>query len=168
MSSGIVVGYDGSEGGKAALLAAFELGRAYGEKVTIAFAFALSPVGGELHDYHAALRELADARVAEALDLASSGEAPAVEGVVVEQDPAHALVELAEERDARLIVVGTRGRKPGRRRPARLDGPQAAARLRAAGARRPGRPRIARRLIAAAYGGERGRPPSSPDDPALA
>jgi nucleotide-binding universal stress UspA family protein len=112
MSSGVVVGYDGSEGAKAALRAAAELGRAYGEKVTIAFAYALSPVGGELHDYHAALRELASRRVAEALELAAAGEAQDVDGVVVEQDPAHALVELAAERDARLIVVGTRGESP--------------------------------------------------------
>jgi nucleotide-binding universal stress UspA family protein len=27
----------------------------------------------------------------------------------VERDPAHGLVELADQRDARLIVVGTRG-----------------------------------------------------------
>jgi len=112
VSSGIVVGYDGSEGGKAALRAAFELGRRYGEKVTIAFGYALSPVGGELHDYHAALRELASSRLAEALDLASADDAPDVEGVVVEQDPAHGLVALAAERDARVIVVGTRGESP--------------------------------------------------------
>lgn len=111
MSSGVVVGYDGSEGGKAALRAALELGRAYGEKVTIAFAYAVSPVGGELHDYHAALRELASSRVAEALGLAAS-DGQDVDGVVVEQDPARGLVELAGERDARAIVVGTRGESP--------------------------------------------------------
>jgi len=112
MSAGVVVGYDGSDGAKAALRAALELGRAYGEKVTIAFAYALSPVGGELHDYHAALRELADERVAEALNLAAAGDAHDVDAVVVEQDPAHALVQLADERDARAIVVGTHGESP--------------------------------------------------------
>ena len=112
MSSGIVVGYDGSEGAKAALRAALELGRAYGEKVTIAFAYAVSPVGGELHDYQAALRELATSRVAEALGIAASDDAQDVDGVVVEQDPARALVALAGERDARAIVVGTRGESP--------------------------------------------------------
>jgi nucleotide-binding universal stress UspA family protein len=112
VSSGVVVGYDGSEGGKAALRAALELGRAYGERVTIAFAYAVSPVGGELHDYHAALRELATSRVAEALGLAASDDTQDVEGVVIEEDPARGLVELAGERDARAIVVGTRGESP--------------------------------------------------------
>ena len=32
--------------------------------------------------------------------------------MVVEQSPAQALVELADERDARLIVVGTHGESP--------------------------------------------------------
>jgi nucleotide-binding universal stress UspA family protein len=112
VSSGFVVGYDGSEGGKAALQAALELGRRYGEKVTIAFGYDLSPVGGELHDYHAALRELASSRLAEALDLASAEDAPEVEGIVVEKDPAHGLVELAAKREARAIAVGTRGESP--------------------------------------------------------
>ena len=35
-----------------------------------------------------------------------------VEAVIVEQAPAHALVALADERDARVIVVGTRGEGP--------------------------------------------------------
>ena len=32
--------------------------------------------------------------------------------MIVERPPAAALVELAEERDARVIVVGTRGESP--------------------------------------------------------
>ncbi len=110
MSAGIVVGYDGSDGAKAALRAALELGRVYGERVTIAFAYALSPVGGELHDYHAALKELASSRLAEALGLAH--DAGEVDGVIVEEDPARGLVDLAAKRDARVIVVGTRGESP--------------------------------------------------------
>lgn len=112
MSSGVVVGYDGSDGAKEALRVALELGRTYGETVTIAFAYAVSPVGGEVRDYAAALRELANARVAEALKLAADDKAQDVDGVVVEQDPARGLVQLAAERDARTIVVGTRGESP--------------------------------------------------------
>ena len=62
MSRGIIVGYDGSDCAKAALHAAIEVGRAYSEPVTIAFGYELSPVGGELHDYHAALKELVQSR----------------------------------------------------------------------------------------------------------
>jgi nucleotide-binding universal stress UspA family protein len=111
MSSGVVVGYDGSECSKAALRTAVEVGRAYGEKVIVAFGYDLNPVAGEMHDYHSALHELATRRLEEASALAA-GDGLEVEAVIVEQAPAHALVELADERDARVIVVGTRGEGP--------------------------------------------------------
>lgn len=111
MSSGVIVGYDGSECAKAALRTALEVGRAYGEKVVIAFGYELSPVGGELHDYHAALKELATNRLAEATALASA-DGVEVETAIVERAPAHGLVELAAKEDARVIVVGTRGESP--------------------------------------------------------
>jgi nucleotide-binding universal stress UspA family protein len=113
MSSGVIVGYDGSDCAKAALHTALEVGRAYGEPVTIAFGYELSPVGGELHDYHAALKELATSRLNEARELVSGEDGEVeVEVVIVEQAPAHALAELATERDARVIVIGTRGESP--------------------------------------------------------
>jgi nucleotide-binding universal stress UspA family protein len=111
MSSGIVVGYDGSDCAKAALQAALEVGKAYGEKVVIAFGYDLNPVAGELHDYHAALKDLATSRLAEGTELAAAAGSE-VEAVVVEQTPARALVALAAERDARVIVVGTHGESP--------------------------------------------------------
>ena len=110
MSSGIVVGYDGSECAKAALRVAIEVGKAYGEKLIIAFGYELSPVAGELHDYHAALKELATQRLSEAQAL--TAESDDVEAVIVERAPAQGLVELADARDARVIVVGTRGESP--------------------------------------------------------
>jgi nucleotide-binding universal stress UspA family protein len=110
MSAGIVVGYDGSDCAKEAVRVAVEIGKLYGEKVVIAFGYELNPVAGEIHDYHAALKELATQRLTEATELvADPGE---LEAVIVEQAPAHALVELADERDARVIVVGTRGEGP--------------------------------------------------------
>jgi nucleotide-binding universal stress UspA family protein len=111
MSSGVIVGYDGSECAKAALRTALEVGRAYGEKVTIAFAYELSPVGGELHDYHAALKDLATKRLAEGMALASQA-GVTVETAIVERSPAAGLVELATRQDARVIVVGTGGESP--------------------------------------------------------
>jgi nucleotide-binding universal stress UspA family protein len=111
MSSGIVVGYDGSECAKAALRTALEVGKAYGEKVIVAFAYELNPVAGEIHDYHSALKELATNRLTEARELAASQDGE-VEAVIVEHETAHALVELADERDARVIVVGSRGEGP--------------------------------------------------------
>jgi nucleotide-binding universal stress UspA family protein len=111
MSRGIIVGYDGSECAKAALRAALEVGKAYGDKVTIAFGYDLSPVGGEVRDYQEALRELAVKRLTEGEAIAAAQEGE-VDTVVLEQSPARALVELAEERDARVIVVGTHGESP--------------------------------------------------------
>jgi nucleotide-binding universal stress UspA family protein len=110
MSSGIVVGYDGSEHAKAALRVAVEIGKTYGEKVVIAFGYELNPVAGELHDYHAALKDLATKRLTEATALAAAD--ADIEAVIVEKAPATGLVELADERDARVIVVGTRGESP--------------------------------------------------------
>ena len=110
MSSGIVVGYDGSPHAKEAVRVALEVGKAYGEKVVIAFGYELNPVAGELHDYHAALKELATKRLTEATALAADD--ADVEAVIVEKAPAAGLVALADERDARVIVVGTRGESP--------------------------------------------------------
>jgi nucleotide-binding universal stress UspA family protein len=111
MSAGIIVGYDGSTCAKEAVRVAIEVGKAYGEKIVIAFAYELNPVAGELHDYHLALKDLATKRLTEATELASADGAE-VEAVIVEREPAHGLVELADERDARVIVVGTRGESP--------------------------------------------------------
>lgn len=114
MSSGIVVGYDGSECAKAAVRTALEVGRAYGEKVVIAYGYGLNPVGSEIHDYHLALRDLANTRLEEGRALAAGLAQPGqeIEAVIVERPPAEALVDLATERDARVIVVGTRGESP--------------------------------------------------------
>jgi len=113
MSSGVIVGYDGSDCAKAALRTAVEIARAYGDKIIVAFGYELNPVAGELHDYHSALREFALERIAEATRLATV-EGAEVEGSVIEKQAAHGLVELAAQRDARLIVVGTRGESPWR------------------------------------------------------
>lgn len=112
MSTGILVGYDGSDCAKQAVRIAIEVGRAYKEKVLIAFAYQISPVGGELHDYHLALKDLATKRLEEATELVHSTNGVEVEAVIVEESPAHALVDLAAQRDIRMIVVGTRGEGP--------------------------------------------------------
>ena len=111
MSSGIIVGYDGSDCAKAALRTALEVGRAYGERVTIAFGYEVNPMAGEVKDYADALKELAHKRVEEAGEIAAASDGQ-VDGVVIEESPARALVDLANERDARLIVVGTHGESP--------------------------------------------------------
>lgn len=111
MSSGVIIGYDGSECAKAALRAALDVSRAYGDKLTIAYGYEPSPVTGDLRDYQAALRARASERIAEAVDVAAAAGAD-VDGVIVEHAPAEGLAHLAARRDARVIVVGTRGESP--------------------------------------------------------
>jgi nucleotide-binding universal stress UspA family protein len=111
MSTGVVVGYDGSDCAKVALGAATEIAKQYGEKLIIAFGYELNKVTGEIGDYHHALQELATTRLKEGAELVGD-EGVEIEAVIMEEAPAKALVELADTRDARMIVVGTRGESP--------------------------------------------------------
>jgi nucleotide-binding universal stress UspA family protein len=112
MSAGVIVGYDGSDCAKGAVRVAIEVAKAYGDKLIVAFAYDLNPVAGEMHDYHAALKELADKRLKEAMELAGPASGVEIEPAIVERHPAPGLVELADLRDARVIVVGTHGESP--------------------------------------------------------
>jgi nucleotide-binding universal stress UspA family protein len=112
MSAGVIVGYDGSECAKAALRTGAEVAKVYGDKLIVAFGYELNPIAGEMRDYQLALRELATKRLEEAEALVGADAGVEIEAVIVERAPAHALVELADERDARVIVVGTRGEHP--------------------------------------------------------
>ena len=93
--------------------------------------------GGEIPSQREAVREIAEKATAEGAALA---EAAGVEHEVRLKalKPSHALLEAAAEGDARLIVVGSHGEIADPRRDSRLDAVQAAARIRAARARRPG------------------------------
>jgi nucleotide-binding universal stress UspA family protein len=109
--AGIIVGYDGSDGAEAALRSAVDLSKRLGERLTVVFAFEANPVGGEALDYWAALREHGEGRLAKALEEAKAAGVEA-ERVLAERPPADALSELARERDAAMIVVGSRGERP--------------------------------------------------------
>lgn len=108
---GFVVGYDGSDGSGAALHHALELGRELDAPVCVVFGFRANPVGGELTDYRKALDEHARGVLAQATETAKA-EGVAVETVIAEEDPAHALAEVGRDRQARAIVVGSRGESP--------------------------------------------------------
>lgn len=113
MSSGIIVGYDGSDCAREALRVGLEVGRAYGEPVIIAFGYEVNRMAGEVKDYADSLRELAQKQLSHGIHQAQAAGVE-VEAVIVEDSPAKALVDLATERDARVIVVGTRGESPFR------------------------------------------------------
>jgi nucleotide-binding universal stress UspA family protein len=108
---GIVVGYDGTEGAKAALEKAVELGKRLGEGLTVVFGFDANPVGGEALDYWDAVRQHGQEVLESALKEAGSAGVE-VESLVAEKAPSAALAEIADERDASMIVVGSHGERP--------------------------------------------------------
>lgn len=107
----IVIGYDGSDEAKRALERTRTLAEAFGAQVVIVFVLHPPPAA----DVGAALtisdesREMAEEELREAqLLLADSGIESEAQTVVGE--PGHAIVEIAEELGADLIVTGTRER----------------------------------------------------------
>ena len=72
--------------------------------------FEANPVGGEALDYWAALREHGESVLGEASEAAEAAGVD-VETLVVERAPAEALSELAAERKADMIAVGSHGER---------------------------------------------------------
>jgi nucleotide-binding universal stress UspA family protein len=110
--SEIVVGYDGSECSNAALGKACEMAKALGDKVVVVFGYAPGGYGGgEIPTHREAVEELGEKLAAEAEKRAA---AAGVEHEVklVPRKAHHALVETADELDARMIVVGSYGDPP--------------------------------------------------------
>jgi nucleotide-binding universal stress UspA family protein len=112
MSRDIVVGYDDSPGARAALETAIELARELGDRVVIAFGY--EPPGAVGEEYRAvrdAVRELGE-RVTHHALIRAEAEGVDAELALVDAEPVDALLGLAAERDARLIVVGSYGEHP--------------------------------------------------------
>jgi nucleotide-binding universal stress UspA family protein len=112
LSATIVVGYDASPGARAALDRALELAAAMGDRLIIGFG--VTPPGSLGDEYRAhreALREQAERLTTEALERAQ-GSGVDVEVALVEDRASSALVSLAADNDARMIVVGSYGERP--------------------------------------------------------
>lgn len=111
MAGDIVLGYDGSGGAKAALAQAIDLAKRLNVGLVIFYGYEVSPVGGEMLDLAAALREMGEKAVAEAEAQArAAGLEPTT--MVREGDRAETLAAVASEIDAAMIAVGTRGERP--------------------------------------------------------
>jgi nucleotide-binding universal stress UspA family protein len=108
----VVLGYDASPGAERALEQAIELARTFDDGLVIGFGIAPPGLGGgEGAEHRGALREQAERLTEAALTRArDAGIDAAVE--LVEERPALALAGLAEQHDARLIVVGSYGESP--------------------------------------------------------
>jgi nucleotide-binding universal stress UspA family protein len=108
----IVLGYDGSRSANAALAKVIELAPALGAPVVVVFGFYVSPLGGgDVRDYKDRLERLGSHEVTRAVaDLESAG----LEATprLVSAKPADALVDVARETGAQLIVVGSEGESP--------------------------------------------------------
>jgi nucleotide-binding universal stress UspA family protein len=107
----IVVGYDGSEGAKAALTHASDLAARLKAGLVVVYGYEVSPIGGEVLDLAAALREMGEKITAEA-EAQTRAAGLQVTTVVREGDRAEALAAVAAEVGAAMIAVGTRGELP--------------------------------------------------------
>lgn len=111
MAGEIVLGYDGSEGAKAALPHAIDLAKALGVPLVVAFAYGTNPVGGGAGDLERSIAVIGQTAVAEA-KAASDAAGVECETVLVAAQPVDGLVVLATEREARMLVIGGNGRGP--------------------------------------------------------
>ncbi len=112
MSGTLIVGYDDTPAARQALDFALELAALAGDRVVVAYA--AKPPGRPGEEYRAlaeATRELGEQAVAEATRRATEA-GVAVEARVEPLGPVDLLLGLADELDARLIVVGTYGESP--------------------------------------------------------
>lgn len=110
--SQIVVGYDGSACGEAALGAALDLAGSLGDKVVVVFGYAPPGIwGGEIAEHEEAIEEFGEEVTSKAKAQAAE-RGVEVEVALVPKRAAEALIETADERDARMIVVGSFGEAP--------------------------------------------------------
>jgi nucleotide-binding universal stress UspA family protein len=112
MARTLVLGYDGSDGARAALGKAVELAKLESARIVIVFAYEIpAAYGGETGDYRRAVRELGEQKVAEAVErIRAAGVEHEVE--LVPERPAHGLVDVAERVGASMIIIGTNGEHP--------------------------------------------------------
>ena len=110
--SALIVGYDGSDCARAAFDSAVELARSTGDRIVIAFGYEPpSGYGEEIAAHREVVRRHGERVTAEAIDRAAELGVEA-ELALVPERPSEALEELADEHDARAIVVGSHGESP--------------------------------------------------------
>ena len=112
MSGTIVVGYDGRGGGEAALEEGMRLAADLGCRLVLVFAYEPpAPAGGEVADLREKLTEMGAGREVAAHDRLSAAGVEH-ELVLIDARPANGLAQVADERDARMIIVGGAGEAP--------------------------------------------------------
>ena len=108
----IVVGYDGSDCSRAALDEGLRLAKDLGDSVVVVFGYAPPGIwGGEIVEHEEAIEERGEKVLDEAKHQAQAAGAE-VEVELVAKKASEAIVGVAEQRDARMIVVGSYGDPP--------------------------------------------------------
>jgi nucleotide-binding universal stress UspA family protein len=108
----IVLGYDGSEGSRAALATVVELASLEGALVVICFAYEIpASYGGETGEYRRAVHARAEQAAEEAAAGLRAAEVKHILELVPER-PVNGLIHVAEKHQANMIVVGTSGEHP--------------------------------------------------------
>ena len=109
----IVVGYDGSDSSKAALARAVELAKGLGDEVVLVFGYAPPGIwGGEIAEHEEAIEEFGEKVMDEARRAGRRPTASRSSTSWCRSAAPEALLDVAEERDARMIVVGSCGETP--------------------------------------------------------
>jgi nucleotide-binding universal stress UspA family protein len=112
MAYRIVVGYDGTEGGRAALDAAVDLARRASGEVLVTYAFGgRKQYAGAPLTPRKTLREKGERVLEVAVSSIADSGVPA-EPVLVDDDGWQGLRSVAAQHDAAMIVVGTHGESP--------------------------------------------------------
>lgn len=110
--SNIVIGFDGSDCGRAALDEGCALAKDLGDHVIVVFGYAPGGYGGgEIPMHREAVEELGEQFTAEAEQRAAAT-GVRIEVKLIPLRPHHALLQVADEAETRMIVVGTYGDPP--------------------------------------------------------
>lgn len=111
MASTLVLGYDGSDGAKAALRTAVDTAKAFGDRIVVTFGAGVYPIGEDA-DHLRLVHKMGADWADEALATIRAAGVSDCEAAVVDARPVEALLRIADERGARMIVVGTQGEHP--------------------------------------------------------
>jgi nucleotide-binding universal stress UspA family protein len=111
MAEEIVLGYDDSDGSKAALEEALRLCAQLNADLVVTFGYHVAVPERQSADYRHALEEIAEKATRAAADRAAAAGVTAHVEIRAER-AAEALVNVADERGARMIVLGSHGQTP--------------------------------------------------------
>jgi nucleotide-binding universal stress UspA family protein len=108
----IVVGYDGSDCSRAALDEGLRTAKALGDQVVVVFGYSPPGLwGGEIAEHEEAIEERG-AKVLEEAKHQAEAAGATVEVELVAKRGSEAIVDVADKRNARMIVVGSYGDAP--------------------------------------------------------